>query len=467
MQSPSVNDETICAVSTPPGQGGIGVIRISGRESFEIGGRIFRSSQKKTRLQTAPTHTLHHGKIVDPKTGEVLDEVIASIMRSPRSYTGEDVLELSCHGNSRSLRKIIALLIREGAREALPGEFTRRAFLNGRIDLVQAEAVMDFISAESERARRLALKHLNGEFSKVISSLREEGVGILSKMEASIDFSQEDIEIISHSRAEASIRELLQKIDDLLKTARDGRIAREGVRISLAGKPNVGKSSLLNALLERERAIVTSIAGTTRDTLEESLILHGIKIRLVDTAGIRPTEDEIEKEGIRRTEETLEQADLILWMIDAEIGLTPEDDKEIEKFSGKNYLILVNKIDLVREFSGLKSGKYPEERILKISSLRKTGIRELQEKMAHECAVLAGENDSEEGAVILRGRHEEALKEARGALERAIESLQKGMSYEFPALDLRGAIDHLGEILGITAPDEVLHQIFKDFCIGK
>ncbi|MHB8482680.1 MAG: tRNA uridine-5-carboxymethylaminomethyl(34) synthesis GTPase MnmE [Nitrospiria bacterium] len=461
-----LDEKTICAISTPLGQGGIGVIRVSGKRAFEIGDRLFHAGQKK-KLQSVPTHTLHYGRIIDPRTGEVLDEVMATVMRSPRSYTREDVLELSCHGNTPSLLKILSLLVQEGAREALPGEFTKRAFLNGRIDLVQVEAVMDFISAESEIARQLALRHLSGDFSRVILKLREEMINLLSRLEANIDFSQEEIEVLSERQAEKTVSNLLEKIDRLLRTVRDGRIVREGYHVALAGKPNVGKSTLLNTLLKKERAIVTEIPGTTRDTLEESLLIHGIKVRLVDTAGIRPTEDEIEKEGIKRAEETILSADLVLWLVDAVTGITPEEEEKIEKFCHKNYLIVLNKIDLVQEIRSAPTGRFPKERVLKVSSLRKTGIQTLEEKIFETCLQLNKWTGSETGVMVIRRRHEEALRETKGSLLHSLGSLQKKMSTEFIALDLKGAIDHLGEIVGITTPDDILNQIFKDFCIGK
>ncbi|MBI1820204.1 MAG: tRNA uridine-5-carboxymethylaminomethyl(34) synthesis GTPase MnmE [Nitrospirae bacterium] len=460
------NEDTICAISTPPGQGGIGVIRVSGQRSFEIGDRIFHAVHKK-KLHKAPTHTLHYGKIVDPRTGEVLDEVLAAVMRSPKSYTCEDVLELSCHGNTPSLMKILSLLVREGAREALPGEFTRRAFLNGRIDLVQAEAVMDFISAESEIARELALKHLNGDFSQVILKIRERMVSLLSNLEGNIDFSQEDIEFLSEPAAVQKVLNLLEEVDGLLNTARDGRIVREGFLVALAGRPNVGKSTLLNTLLGNERAIVTAFPGTTRDTLEESLLVHGVKVRLVDTAGIRSTDDPIEKEGIKRAEETIRSADLVLWLVDATAGMTPEEDKNIEKYCRKNYLILFNKIDLVNDSGLPRTGRFSNKQVLKISSFRKSGIRELEAGISEACLQLTRWTGSEAGAVVIRRRHEQALREAKASLLHSLDSLKGNMSPEFVALDLKGAIDHLGKIVGITTPDDVLNQIFKDFCIGK
>lgn len=464
MSHPS-NEETICAISTPLGNGGIGVIRISGKKAFEIGDRIFRSRQSQT-FQNSTSHQLYYGEIFNPQTGETVDEAMGAVMRGPKSYTAENVLELSCHGNLRSLRKILTLLIHEGAREALPGEFTKRAFLNGRIDLVQAEAVMDLISAESEAGRRQALKHLKGDFSKIISELREGGISLLSKIEANIDFSEEDIEILSEEEAKERIYFLIGRVEELLKTAQDGRIVREGYLIVLAGRPNVGKSSLLNLFLEKQRAIVTPIAGTTRDTLEEALLLRGVKIRLVDTAGIRKTDDLVEIEGIRRTEEILNKADLILWMLDATQGWTDEDDKEIEKFREKNYLILFNKMDLVSDKSLFIKGNFPEKKVLKISSLAKKGVEELEERIFQEARILEG-SASEQGAVVVRGRHEDGLKEARKSLFQALDSLNRKMSYEFVALDLKGAVDALGEILGISTSDEMLERIFKDFCIGK
>jgi len=429
------NEETICAISTPPGNGGIGVVRLSGKRSFEIGDRIFRS-REKNKLQNSRTHQIHYGRIIDPRSNEVVDETLACVMRAPRSYTTEDVLEFNCHGNSRTLRDVLSLLIQEGAREALPGEFTKRAFLNGRIDLVQAEAVMDLISAESDAGRQQALYNLNGRFSKVITELRLEMIVLLAKMEANIDFSNEEIELFPEEAAAQSLRYLIERVENLLKTTRDGRIALEGYLVVIAGMPNVGKSSLLNVLLDKERAIVTPVAGTTRDILEESILLRGVKIRLADTAGFRTTEDLAEREGIRRTEELLREADLIMWMVDATIGLTPEDHKEIEKINQKNYVILINKIDLVSDLSLNKPINGGNKKVLKISSISQCGIKDLEELILRECLNRFAGSKKEEGAVVLRGRHEDRLKEAKKSLFRALESLNGRMSYEFVALDL-------------------------------
>ncbi|MBI1823993.1 MAG: tRNA uridine-5-carboxymethylaminomethyl(34) synthesis GTPase MnmE [Nitrospirae bacterium] len=464
MAHPS-DEETICAISTPLGNGGIGVIRLSGTKAITIGDRVFQSSQN-IFLQDAPTHRIFYGKILDPRSKVILDEVIVSLMRAPKSYTAEDVLEFSCHGNLRSLRKILTLLIQEGAREALPGEFTKRAFLNGRIDLVQAEAVMDLISAESEAGRRQALKNLSGKFSKIISELRDELIALLVKVEANIDFSEEEIEVVSAEEGERAVQNLIDKVETLLKTVPDGRIARDGYQVALAGRPNVGKSSLLNRLLEKDRAIVTPFAGTTRDMLEESIMLRGLMIRLVDTAGIRSTLDQAEKEGIRRTEELLHQADLVLWVIDASMGWTEEDDKEIDKIRKKNYLILINKIDLISDTPCIDKRGIPKEKVLMISTLANRGIKELEERMVEE-ARRTERPLSEEESVVFKGRHENQLKEAKRSLLQALDSINRQMSHEFVALDLKGAADALAEILGISAPEELLDRIFKEFCIGK
>jgi tRNA modification GTPase len=459
------DDDTICAISTPLGSGGIGVIRLSGKKAFLIGDRVFRSKKKNT-LQETPTHQIRYGKIFDPRAELFLDEALVTVMRGPHSYTAEDVLEFSCHGNLRALRKVLALLLQEGAREALPGEFTKRAFLNGRIDLVQAEAVMDLVSAESEAGRSQALKNLSGAFSKIISDLRNEVLALLAKIEANIDFSEEEIEVLSGEEGERAVSLIIEKVERLLRTVPNGRIAREGYLVVLAGRPNVGKSSLLNLLLEKERAIVTPHAGTTRDTLEEAILLRGRMIRLVDTAGIRTTSDEIEKEGIRRTEELIQQSDLVLWILDANIGWVAEDDKEIEKMKGKNYLILFNKIDLIPDGHSVDFGKAPKEKILEMSTLSKKGIKELEERLSEE--VRRTERPfSGDASVVIRGRHEDHLKAAQKSLLQALESFRRKMSHEFVALDLKGATDALGEILGISAPDEVLDRIFKEFCIGK
>lgn len=466
MPGPSGDIETICAISTPLGEGGIGVIRISGTRAIEISDKVFQSSGKK-RLSERPSHTVSHGKIVDASREEVLDEVMAALFRGPRSYTCEDTVEFSCHGNLQSMTRIMALLIRAGAREAAPGEFTKRAFLNGRIDLAQAEGVIDFITSQNETARIQALKHLSGEFSGRISEIREALLRLLSKLEANIDFAEEDIEILAPGSAKAEGEEILRKIKAILGTARDGKILREGFLVVIAGRPNAGKSSLLNALLDRERAIVTAIAGTTRDILEERAILQGLTYRLVDTAGMRESSDIIEIEGIRRAKAEMEKADLVLWVVDSEAGWRPEDSRGLENLSGKNYLVVFNKTDLAAGGAGEAAAPSGLENIIKVSSLKKTGLEALQKAMAGISRRFSRKRDLEEGVVVTRARHEEALRKGAEALKRALESLEKNLSFEFVALDLRDTADALGEILGITAPDELLDRIFKEFCIGK
>lgn len=466
MQRLSGDRETVCAISTPLGEGGIGVIRISGKRAVEISDKVFYPSGKR-RLSERPSHTVSHGKIIDYSTGETLDEAMAALFRAPRSYTCEDTVELSCHGNLQSMARIMSLLIREGAREAPPGEFTKRAFLNGRIDLAQAEGVIDFISSQNEMARNQALKHLSGEFSRRISEIREDLLRLLSRLEANIDFAEEDIEILPPGRAKAEGDEILRRIEAILGTARDGKILREGYLVVIAGRPNAGKSSLLNALLDKDRAIVTAIAGTTRDILEERAILQGLTYRLVDTAGIRDTSDIIETEGIRRAKAEMDKADLVLWVVDAEKGWTTEDSRGVENLAGKNYLVIFNKADLVAAGSGDGAAPSGQEKVIKISSLKKTGLEALQKEMARVSRRFFRKKDLEEGVVVTRARHEEALRNGAEALKRALEAMEKKVSCEFVAIDLREAMDALGEILGISAPDEVLDRIFKEFCIGK
>jgi tRNA modification GTPase len=454
--------DTIAAIATPPGEGGIGVVRMSGLCALEVAARIFRSSFGKDPRQFR-THTLHHGHIVDPATQEILDDVLLLLMRAPKSSTGEEVVEIHGHGGRVPLQAILHLTLRHGARSAMPGEFTRRAFLNGRLDLAQAEAVLDIVQAKTEAGLAAAMRQLKGGLSERIEGIRTEAISLLATLEASVDFPEEDLEFPHAGEIEKGLCRIEEAMYDLLRTAREGRLLREGARVVLAGRPNVGKSSLLNALLQEERAIVSPIPGTTRDTVEEELEIRGFPVRLIDTAGLRAEgAGPIEEEGLRRARRAIEQADLTLVILDGSAGITPEDLTVWNETDGVRRLV-VNKIDLSQ---ALSPDAYRERfgcEPLFASAKTGEGVEEVKREIGR---ALGGEMQ-EAAAYLIGVRHREALERAQGHLETARHALGKGYSLELVALDVRGAVDALGEILGEKVTEEVLDQIFQNFCIGK
>jgi tRNA modification GTPase len=451
--------DTICAVSTPPGEGGIGIIRISGKNAVTIASTIFRPC-KNTPLVSAETHTLHYGHVVDPSTGEIVDETLVSIMHAPATYTREDVVEINCHGGMMPLQRTMALLIASGARLAEPGEFTKRAFLNNRIDLAQAEAVMDIIAAKTELSLRAAQEQLRGGLSAEIATLRDLLLSLTASVEAGIDFSEEDIEIGS-ARIVDTISLVLAGIDRLLASRTLGRIVRDGFATAIVGRPNVGKSSLLNALLRQDRAIVSEVPGTTRDVLEEYLNIAGVPLRIVDTAGIRHSHDVVEKEGVRRSLAAITSADIVLVVLDGSQPLTSEDHRVLDEVQGKNAIMVINKSDLPRK---LKPLERPVPQV-SISCQTGKGLDSLRETIAD--IVKQGTTSAREHAWAVNQRHQAALEQARESLHKAHETAQGGLSPEFIAMDLRGTLDSLGLIIGATYTEDILERIFRDFCIGK
>ena len=448
--------DTIAAIATPLGEGGIGIVRISGPRSLEIADKLFKG---KTKPSTSPTYTIHYGHIIHQ--GEILDEVILTVMRKPKSYTREDVVEINSHGGIIPLRKILEAVLESGARIAKPGEFTMRAFLNGRIDLAQAEAVLDIVRAKSELALKIASSQLEGTLSRSIRKIEKSLIHLIGSLEASLDFPEEDIEIISSRKILREIRRIKNAITSLLKREKTGRIIREGALVSIVGKPNVGKSTLLNQLLGRERAIVTEVPGTTRDALEEWITLDGIPFRLVDTAGIREVKEVVEKEGVKRTERYLESADIVLAVLDISRPLNEEDNKVLEKSKNKNRLLVINKIDLPEKWS---PSSLPFDKV-EISALHGRGIEELKKRMKDK--ILQGEIIQGEGVLVTNLRHIELLKKALESVRRAEESAKSGLSEEFISGDLRSALSSLKSLLGEEVGEEVLDNIFSRFCIGK
>ncbi len=463
--------DTIAAVATPIGEGGISVIRISGENAFSIADLGFRG---KGGLVEAPSHTAHYGSFVNEK-GVPIDNVVAVVFRSPHSYTGEDTVELSCHGGQFLVRRILETVLLNGARAAEAGEFTKRAFLNGRIDLTQAEAVADLIHSRSERAHRSSLSQLNGSLSEKMSGLRDQLMGSIALLELELDFAEDGYEFTEKKRVAEQLRQVISQISELISSYRVGKIYRDGVKVALAGAPNVGKSSLLNAFLREERAIVTSIPGTTRDVIEESVTLEGLLFNITDTAGLRETVDPIEREGVKRAEERQMSCDILLLMFDGTRPLQPgEASSTIRLISdiearGASCLVLVNKIDIApktplmfKEISEILS-KHP---LLEISAKTLQGFRKLESELVR-LAIGGSVATGESGVMITNARHLSALQRACKSLELALESTITGRSGEFIAVDLRAALDAIGEVVGVVTTEDILNSIFSRFCIGK
>ncbi len=445
--------DTIVAIATPPGIGAISIIRISGSNSFKAIDSIFRG---KSKLADSKSHTIHYGDIVHGN--EVIDDVLVSVFHTPNSYTGEDTIEINTHGSPLIIKRIMELLISEGLRAAEPGEFTKRAFLNNRLDLTQAEAVADVISARTNATLRGARNQLDGLLSAKLRELREKVIGISSFIELELDFSEEDIELIKGDDLIAKIDEITIEINNLLGTYSFGKVIREGVNVALVGKPNVGKSSILNYLLKESRSIVSEIPGTTRDIIREEVSIEGILFKLYDTAGIRASEDVIEKEGVNRSIEAVKNADLVLLIGDTEIGISRELYNDISKLSRDVDIIKVlNKIDLDPE-SALISD-------FRISAKTGEGINSLMAGMAN--ASLGSSNYSEKDAIVSNIRHYDCLKRAVVNLKKAKETTSSKLSGEFIAADLRAAENDLAEIIGLVSAEDILNNIFSNFCIGK
>src|SRR5579883_738286 len=466
-----MQNDTIAAIATPPGQGGIGVIRVSGTEAFTLVQPLFKYPGKSSGLP--PSHLLTYGRIVDPATRETLDEVLVAFMCAPRTYTREDVVEIQGHGGPLVLQRILRLLLAHGARLANPGEFTLRAFLNGRLDLAQAEALMDLISSQTEAGQRLAVQQLQGRVSAQVEDARHAGLGVIARIEASIDFPEDDIATPQPNELRPLIEEALNKVAMLLAGAERGRLYRQGLRTAIIGRPNVGKSSLLNALLRTERAIVTPIAGTTRDTVEEVANLRGIPLHLIDTAGITPSDDPVEQIGVRRSRAAAESADVVLLVFDGSERLNEQDmqvsaELHAMGFGTKNrpVIVVVNKSDRPRQLQIDEAGSmWPEAPFVSTSTLTGAGLDRLEETLAD--LVLGGKVLSGESSLITSARHQEALRRAAEHLQASLLPLEQRLPLDFVSIDLRAAYDALGEVTGETASEDLLERIFSEFCIGK
>jgi tRNA modification GTPase len=460
-----LTDDTICAIATPPGEGGIGIIRVSGAKAVEIASKVFVGAGGRT-VRDFPSHTLHYGELRAPETGARLDEVLVVAMKAPRSYTCEDVVEFHCHGGPLLLRLGLEALMRSGARLAEPGEFTKRAFLNGRLDLAQAEAVMDLIQARSESGHRTALEQLRGALSEELGRMRERLLRLLVEVEAGIDFTEEDITFISPQSMADGVAVVKERIEHLIRTADEGRIVREGVTAALLGRPNVGKSSLLNALARADRAIVTPVPGTTRDVVEEFITVRGLPVRLMDTAGLRDTVDMVEQEGVRRSHDALARAELVLAVLDGSVPMDAEDRRLLESAKGKALVAVVNKADLPPRLDpGALAEIVAGGRMVRTSALTGEGLEELRDAIRE--TVLKQGLEAREGVLITRLRHRAALVRAKDSLDQVLASVERRMPAECIAVDLRGAVNAIGEIIGETTTDDILDRIFKEFCIGK
>lgn len=449
-------EDTIAAIATAYGEGGIGIIRISGEDSRDILRKIFTGKIESRRLS--------YGKIMDEN--EHIDEVLAVYMKGPKTYTGEDVVEINCHGSMVALRKTLALVLSKGARMAEPGEFTKRAFLNGRLDLSQAEAVIDVIKAKSDRSFDVAISQLEGSLSKRIEKIRQALLDLLVEVTVNIDYPDEDIEIMTYDKARDCLCNIRNMIGELLATSGSGRMIREGIRIAIVGKPNVGKSSLMNCLLRESRAIVTEIPGTTRDTIEEAVSIRNLPVYLIDTAGIRDTDDTVEKIGIEKTKEAFNNADYIILVVDGSRPLTYEDEEIISYVRGRRALVLLNKRDLGAEVTvDVISEKLPDCDIIETALSKGEGLTEIEDNI--ESLVYGGQISQGESLMVNNVRHIDLLKQADSAAGDALSLLEIMEPLDIVEIDIRNAYDFLGEIVGDIVSDEIINEVFARFCLGK
>ena len=458
-------DDTIAAIATAPGIGGIGIIRVSGPEACDVVNRIFHSKQS-IPLGERQTRTIHYGHIVHPKTGKTLDEVIVVLMKGPHSYTAEDVVEIQCHGGFVSVREILKVLLSEGVRQAEEGEFTKRAFLNGRIDLTQAEAIIDIIDAKTEQSLEVAVNQLDGTLSKYICTLRDELIAMIAHLEVTIDYPEEDIEDVSAQEVRMGLAPILEKMDTLLATAQRGKLLRDGVMVSIIGRPNAGKSSLMNALLREDRAIVTNIPGTTRDSIEEFLTIQGIPVRLIDTAGIRETEDIVESMGVEKARQYLDKADVVVLVIDGSKPLEPEEQELLQLITNRPSIIFLNKADQAQYISKEEiaaMGTFTE--IVTISAAQGEGMDEMARVITS--LVQGGSVQASHEAMLSNVRHITLMEQAKVSLDQSILAIDSGMPIDLIVTDIRAAWELLGDITGESLRESMVDELFKRFCLGK
>ena len=452
-------DDTIAAISTPIGEGGIAIIRVSGPRAFYVGELLFRA--KSGRVSEFPSHTLHFGTVF--RNGEIIDQVMLGVMRAPRTYTKEDTIEINCHGGVLTARKILALCLQSGARLAEPGEFTKRAFLNGRLDLTQAEAVMDLIRAKSDRAHTAAVHELEGHLSRKIDQAREQLITILAHIEAHIDFPEEDIAPETREKLLQQTEAVLAFVQSLLETAREGKILRHGISVAIVGRPNVGKSSLMNALVGSDRSIVTPVPGTTRDTIEEAASISGIPFRLTDTAGIRKTNDAVEQIGVERSRKVLETSEIALIVLDSSEPFATADNELVNQIQGKKALLVLNKIDLPKRLELPRNVATLQS--VSVSAITGEGLNALQDKLV--TIAYSGTVGSANVGVAINERHKISLESASKDLTECCQLFLSNNSLEVIAQQLRSSLNEIGEITGKTATEDILTKIFSTFCIGK
>ena len=456
-------ETTIAAISTAMSASGIGIVRISGENAMDVISRIYRSKGGKKKIKEVPSHTIHYGYIYNGE--ELVDEVLVMIMRAPRTFTGEDTVEIDCHGGLYAMKRVLETVLKNGAEIAGPGEFTKRAFLNGRLDLSQAEAVMDVIQAKNDYALKSSMEQLRGSVQKEIRDIREKLIYHIAYIESALDdpehisldgYPQELLEVVDKEQ---------QEVKRLLKSSSDGKIIQEGIQTVILGKPNAGKSSLLNLLLGENRAIVTNIAGTTRDILEEYITLHGITLKITDTAGIRETEDIVEKIGVDKAREMAQKADLILYVVDSSVPLDENDEEIMSMLGGKKAIILYNKTDLTPVIPLEELRKKTGHPVIPISAKEKTGIMELEDKVKE--MFFGGELSFNDEVYITNARHKAALEEADKSLDLVRNSIEMGMPEDFFSIDLMNAYENLGKILGESVGEDLVNEIFSKFCMGK
>lgn len=463
MKGQIIMETTIAAISTAMSASGIGIVRMSGPESMDVISRIYRSKNGGKNIKEVKSHTIHYGYIFDGE--EVVDEVLVMVMRAPRTYTGEDTVEIDCHGGVYAMKKVLETVLRNGAQIAEPGEFTKRAFLNGRLDLSQAEAVMDVIQAKSAVALKSSMQQLKGSVLRAIKEIRSSILYQIAFIESALD----DPEHISLEGYPEKLRKIVdeeyEKVETLLKSADDGRMIQEGIKTVILGKPNAGKSSLLNFLVGEDRAIVTDIAGTTRDTLEEYISLHGISLRIIDTAGIRETEDVVEKIGVGKAKKMAEDADLILYVVDSSLPLDENDREIMELLGGRKSIVIYNKTDLESVVDIKELKEKTGNPVIPVSVVEETGITELEETIKK--MFFRGEISFDDEVYITNARHKTALEEALESLKMVRESIETGMSEDFFSIDLMSAYESLGKIVGESVGEDLVNEIFSRFCVGK
>ena len=456
--------DTITSISTPMGEGAIAIVRLSGPDAISIADSIYKG---KKQLSEVDSHTINYGHILDPDSGEIVEEVMAAVMRAPKTFTREDIVEINCHGGLVTVNRVLELTLSNGARMADPGEFTKRAFLHGRIDLSQAEAVMDFIRSKTERASKVALGQMEGRLSELIKGLRQSILEILAQVEVNIDYPEyDDVEEATSQFLLKEAANIEQEIDKLLKTGQQGKIMREGLSTVIVGKPNVGKSSMLNNLIQDNKAIVTEVAGTTRDVLEEYVNVRGVPLRLVDTAGIRETEDIVEKIGVERSRKALSEADLILFVLNYNESLTESDYQLFEAIKNEDFIVIINKTDLEQhlDMDELKE-MIGDQPIVQTSMVEQQGIEELEQKISE--LFFGGQVQSQDMTYVSNSRHIALLKDAKSSINDAIHSAEEGIPIDIVQIDLIKTWELLGEVIGEEASESLIDQLFSQFCLGK